>query len=83
MWTEETIELDNITLLKKFKNGEHQFNELHAKEGYLLHDKTEEIIKNEDGTVNKSNYSSVVVLPLSIDINNYEAVLESEEEINE
>ena len=84
MWEEEEIEgmLENISIVKMYKNKELSIIKLLPHNGYVLHDIKEKGYTDEKGEYHQPYYSTSVYLPIDADIKEYEAVLiEKEKEV--
>lgn len=82
MWNyvDEEGLIENCTVRKKYLNREYKRNELHAHKGYVLRCINDvEYIDEKTGEKYSPIYSKLVLLPISSDIYEYEAI--SEEKI--
>lgn len=84
MWTyKDKVELDNITIREHYRDNKHVQTQLIAHDGYVLK------LKDDNGYVDDNNinhppaYSKTVIGGTWLDINSYEAILESEIESEE
>lgn len=78
MWTSVDEEglIPNCTVRRKYKDGVHMRNELHAHEGYAIHFISDNGYTDEEtGEYFQPLYTYMIGLPITQDIYLYEAVL--------